>query len=236
MWPLYVGELFMVGRQTAKKLHRLGINTIGDLATFNLEVLKYHLKSHGVLIRSYANGIEDSSVRRSNYIEMKGMGNSTTIAFDVTDRETAHMVLLSLCETVGMRLRASENCCRLVSVSIKTDEFNNYSRQRKLYCPTDSTKQIASITCRLFDEVWKGEVIRHLGVHVSELCSNEFHQTSIFDDIDIDKQRAVDKAIDKIRLQYGTNSVIRSIFLHSGINPTSGGVGEEDYPMMGSML
>jgi DNA polymerase-4 len=167
---------------------------------------------------------------------MKGMGNSTTISFDVENRTTAHMVLLSLCESLGMRLRNSENCCRLVAVSIRTNKLETYSRQRKIDFPIDSTKYIANIAYKLFDEVWRGEPIRHLGVSVSELCSNEFSQVSMFDDRDIDKNKAIDTAIDKIRLKYGANSIVKSIFLHSGIKPINGGVGEGDYPVMTSIL
>ena len=42
-----------------------------------------------------------------------------------------------------------------------------------------------------------GESIRQLGVRVTDLCSNEFYQSS-FDD-SINKKRALDKAIDSIR-------------------------------------
>ena len=46
-----------------------------------------------------------------------------------------------------------------------------------------------------------------------------------------------DKTIDKLRFKYGYESVIRSCFLHSGINPIIGGVMmEEEYPMMSSQL
>lgn len=60
------------------------------------------MKSYGLLIWDYANGIEDSEVRKSNYISMKGAGNSTIIIFDVENKETAYKVLLALCETIGM--------------------------------------------------------------------------------------------------------------------------------------
>ena len=63
---------------------------------------------------------------------MKGIGNSTTIAFDVEDSNTAHKVLLSLCETVAMRLRDSQNCCTVVSISIRGSDLISYSRQKKL--------------------------------------------------------------------------------------------------------
>lgn len=236
MWPLPVEDLFMVGRATAPKLHKLNIETIGDLATFDLEVLKVSLKSHGVMIWNYANGIEYSEVRKSSHIDMKGIGNSTTIAFDVDNRKEAHKIILSLSETVSMRLRDSGNCCSLVSVHFKTDDFYSCGRQRKLYYYTDCTKKIAEVACELFDELWKGESLRHIGVRVSELCTNEFCQITLFEEKDNEKNRALDAAIDSIRMRFGSKSIIRATFLHSGIKPLTGGVGEGDFPSMSSIL
>ena len=151
MWPLPVEDLFMVGRATAPKLHNLNINTIGDLANYDLQILKDKLKSQGQVIWNYANGIDFSEVRSSNYIQMKGVGNSATIAFDVTDKSTAHMILLSLCETVGMRLRDSGNCCTVISVSIRGNDLIVYSHQKKLSVATDSTRKIYEVCCGLFN-------------------------------------------------------------------------------------
>ncbi|MGY0372666.1 DNA polymerase Y family protein [Clostridium sp. JNZ J1-5] len=236
MWPLPVEDLFMVGRATVPKLHKLNINTIGDLANYDVDILKNILKSHGELIWNYANGIDNSKVRKSNYIEMKGIGNSTTISFDVEDRETAHKVLLSLCETVGMRLRDSENCCTVVSIFIRGNDLINYSRQKKLSTATDSTRKIYEVACYLFDNVWKGKPIRHLGVHITDFCNNDFYQYNLLDSFNYDKDRKLNKVVDEIRLKYGNKAIIRSCFLNSGLNPICGGVGEEEYPLMSSML
>ena len=238
MWPLPVEDLFMVGRATAAKLHNLNINTIGDLANYDLQILKNKFKSHGQVIWNYANGIESSEVRKSNYIEMKGIGNSTTTAFDVEDKETAHKVLLSLCETVSMRLRNSQNCCTVVSISIRGSDLIFYSRQKKLAVATDSTRKIYEISCYLFDNVWKGNPIRHLGVHITDFCGNDFYQSSLFDTFDYEKDKKINDTIDKIRLKYGSKAVVRSCFLHSGLSAMCGGMadGEEDYPLMSSML
>ncbi|WP_054877258.1 DNA polymerase Y family protein [Oxobacter pfennigii] len=236
MWPLPVEDLFMVGRATAPKLHKLNIFTIGDLAAYDSDILKSKLKSHGIVIWNFANGNENSDVRKSNVIDVKGIGNSTTISFDVTDRKEAHLILLSLCEMVGMRLRHQESCCNLVAISIKSHDFISYSRQRKLYYPIDSTAKIWRVAAALFDEVWKGEPVRNLGVRASELCTNEFIQTTMFDDKDIEKTRDLDNTIDKVRLKYGTAAIIRGSFLHSGLSPINGGIGEESYPVMTSIL
>jgi DNA polymerase-4 len=236
MWPLSVEDLFMVGRATAPKLHKLNIFTIGDLANYDIEILKHKLKSHGQVIHDYANGIDDSEVRKSNHIEMKGIGNSTTIPFDVEDKDTAHKVLLSLCETVGMRLRDSENCCSVVSTSIRGSDLITYSRQKKLYTPTDSTRKIYETACLLFDNVWKGHSIRHLGVHITDFCNHDFHQYSLLDTFNYDKDRKLNKVIDDIRLKYGNKAVMKSCFLHSGVSCMTGGIGEQDYPLMSSIL
>ncbi|NLD51100.1 MAG: DNA polymerase IV, partial [Clostridiaceae bacterium] len=86
MWPLPVEDLYMVGRATAPKLHQMGIYTIGQLANADIELLKYKLKSFGQLIRDYANGIEDSQVAKGGRPPIKGIGNSTTISFDVDSK------------------------------------------------------------------------------------------------------------------------------------------------------
>ncbi len=236
MWPLPVEDLFMVGRATAPKLHNLNINTIGDLANYDVEILRNKLKSHGQVIWNYANGIDFSEVRKSNVIEMKGIGNSTTIAFDVEDTETAHKVLLSLCETVTMRLRDSQNCCNVVSVSIRGSDLVFYSRQKKLSVATDSTRKIYEVVCYLFDNVWKGNPIRHLGVHITDFCGNDFYQCALLDNFNYEKDRRINKTVDAIRLKYGSKAVVKSCFLHSGLSPMCGGIGEEDYPLMSSML
>jgi DNA polymerase IV len=236
MWPLPVEDLFMVGRATAPKLHKLNIYTIGDLAVYNLDILKEKLKSHGLLIWQYANGIDYSEVRKSNCIEMKGIGNSTTMPFDTQDKETAHKVLLSLCETVGMRLRDSQNCCTVVSVSIRGSDLTVYSHQKKLAVATDSTRKIHEVACNLFDGIWKGNPIRHLGVHITNFCGNDFYQYSLLDDFNYEKDRKINKAVDEIRLRYGSKAIVKSCLLHSGLSSMCGGVGEEDYPLMSSML
>lgn len=235
MWPLPVEDLYMVGRATAPKLHQMGIYTIGQLAAADIELLKYKLKSFGQLIWDYANGIEDSQVTKGSRPPIKGIGNSTTISFDVDDKRDAYKVLLSLTETVCMRLRQAGFCTRLVAVHIKTNEFVSSSHQKKLDTPTDSTTKIYETTCRLFDQLWKGKPIRHLGIRVAELCSNDFIQLTLFEKYN-EKKKQLDDAIDNIRLKYGSKSVVRSIFLNSGFRPVSGGVIEEDYQMMSSLL
>ncbi len=236
MWPLPVENLFMVGKRTAKKLRSMGILTIGDIASADPDLLKYKLKSHGFLIYDYARGIENSAVFPGYYMPMKGMGNSSTIPFDVENTRTARLILLSLSETVAMRLRYSRSCCSVIAVSIKYSDFRHCSHQQKLLTPVNCTMDIYRTAARLFDEAWDGSPVRHMGVRASGLDRDNHIQCSVFDHPRYAGNLQLDKAIDRIRNAYGTKSVVRACFINSGICASLGGMGSENWPVMSSTL
>ena len=82
----------------------------------------------------------------------------------------------------------------------------------------------------------RGEPLRAIGVRAGDLVDNSLQQLSLFDPKDLLQQRAIDAVVDKIRIKHGSNMIMRAVFLHSGIKPLTGGVWEEDYPMMSSIL
>ena len=211
MWPLPVSELFMVGRATAGKLRKININTIGDLARSDPHHIKSLLKSHGLLVWSYANGIDNSEVIPNSEVLQKGIGNSTTTKYDIVNRKDACKVLLALTEKVAMRLRKAGCTASLISVSLKTDGFIRYSHQLQLQNPIDTTSEIYDHVCRLFDECWRGEPLRQLGVSVSNLSRQEESvQLSLFDSGVTEKNQKLDEAVDKIRERFGEEAITRA--------------------------
>ncbi|MFL0253143.1 Y-family DNA polymerase [Clostridium neuense] len=208
LWPLPVGELFMVGRSAKEKLNKLFIRNIGELANFDVNILVSKFKSYGRLIWEYANGIDNSKVNSSDEV-VKIISNSTTLSADITKLEEIKKVLVELCETVSSRLRKDGRCCTSVTVVIRTNNFKNYSHQKTFKNPTNSTKSIIEISNTIFVEMWRREPIRLLGVQLSGLCNGEVKQISIFDDNSDEKNAALDKAIDSIRQKYGVSSIKR---------------------------
>ena len=139
------------------------------LAQTDRQILSAHLKSHGVMLWEYANGIDPSKVAPVPE-EAKGIGNSITLSKDVTERRQAARTLLSLSESVGGRLRAAGQLAGMVSVEIKYSSFRSVSHQTSLFSHTDSTQLIYETSCRLFDELWDGSPIRLLGIRTSRLA------------------------------------------------------------------
>lgn len=224
MWPLPIRDLFFVGRATEKKLLSLGILTIGDLAKSDISILKSHLKKHGEIIHSYANGIDVTPIVAATPVN-KGYGNSITIAHDVSDYESVKLILLSLCETVSARLRAHNVQIQLVSVEFKDYNFNYCSHQRKLLSTTNITNEIYQTACELFKELWDGTTpLRQLGVRTSLVTDTEIRQLNLFDMNQYEKLAKLDSTVDNIRLRYGDNSIMRASFLESNVYHMSGGI------------
>lgn len=227
MWPLPVGELFFVGRSTQKKLLSMGITTIGELAKADVELIKSNLKKHGEIIWNYAHGKE---LVEHLYSKMpnKGYGNSITLPRDADNSNYAHKVILSLCETVGMRIRMDVVKISVISVSIKSCFFEHEGKQKQLFSPTDVTEEIYKEACDIFDKLWdKKTPIRQIGVHTSKVTETDFRQVSFFDELDYGKLSKVNRSVDKIRKKYGEDSIFRASFLKSGISHLSGGLHKE---------
>jgi DNA polymerase IV len=227
LWKLPVEELFYVGHATKKKLHDLGIHTIGELARTDLNILRAHFKKYGEVIYAFANGI-DVSVVSEEVAPNKGYGNSTTIAFDVDREGPAKMILLSLAETVCTRLRADSVMATVVAVSIVDSQFHHASHQMTLLSATNTTNEIHRAACRLFDELWEGSPIRNLGIHTSKVVSgNLSRQINLFDMNRYERLSKLDAAVDKVRDRYGTDSIMRAIFLENPVYHMAGGIPPE---------
>lgn len=223
MWPLPVNELFFAGKSSVAKLHSLGIHTIGELASTDVSILRSVLKKQGEVLWNYANG-HDLELVTDHKVPAKGFGNSVTTAFDVTDEYAAGNILLSLCETVGARIRAAKAYISVVTVTIVGNDFSRYSRQTSLPSTTDSTEMIYEISRKLFSEIWNGTPIRLLGVSTGKAQNESYEQLTLFDNTKNDRLKQLDSAIDRIRHQYGEDSLIRASFLETKNAPMTQGM------------
>lgn len=229
LWPLPVRELFMVGPATEKKLHLLGIETIGQLAQADPKLIRQKLYKPGLALWNSANGRYSDTllpVPEDN----KGYGNATTLPADVTDAAQAYRVLLSLCETVGTRMRRDKKSARCIAVSLRTKDFVNFSHQTTLANATDSTEELFRHACRIFDEAWDGETpLRQLGVQATRLEERGLRQYDLFSVIsaeDYERKAKLDNTVDDLREKYGEGILRRARFVGAEV-VLAGGLSKE---------
>lgn len=213
MWPLPISSLFMAGHASVAVLQKLEINTIGDLARTHPSILSLHLKSHGKMLWEYANGIDPSPIE-SEPAQAKGIGNSTTLARDLTTASEAYPILEQLCQKVGSRLKAAGQSANNLCVEIKYASFDKYTQQMPLTAPTQEGKELYRYACVLFDALWNGNPIRLLGVRSGKLTNaGEPFQMDLFsyDPVATAKRQKLDQAMEKIKKKYGSDAIHRGM-------------------------
>lgn len=217
MWTLPISDLFMLGKKTVPKLYNMKIRTIGDLAKSDKNMLIKKFGKHGKMMWEYSNGIDDSEVQYKEE-KPKSIGNSITLPMDISDKEQLEEVLVALTEQVTYRLRKQELLANVVSVQLRTKDFEDFSHQSKLYSATSSTKEILKSAKSLLNEMFKqGMFIRLIGFRVDNLVSKDGMQMSLFGDSENEKkQKNLDRVIDSLNEKYGYDSIMRAGKLSSG--------------------
>lgn len=205
IWHLQINELFMLGKKSVPKLYNMNIKTIGDLANTDVNILNKRFGKFGQMIWEYSNGIDNSAVNYKHELP-KGIGHSITLPMDVSNIEKLNEILLGLVEQTTYRLRKYNLLANVVSVQIKTNKFQMYSHQRKLGNATSNNKDIYIQAKELLKEMYKGELVRLVGVRVDNLVGEDEVQLSIFDSNN-KRNEKLDKALDSIKDRYGYSSI-----------------------------
>lgn len=213
MWPLAVGELFMVGRKSTQALNDLGILTIGDLANYDPRKLEKRFKTMGISMWQKANGIDDSPVEKHQAKE-KSISISFTTPKDLEKAEDLKKILFSQSQEIGESLRKEEKHATIIAVTLKTYDFKSYSKQERLNNAIFTSKEIYKNVIRLFDIAWDGEKIRNIGIRLSGLVEDTSHQLSIFEKAEHkEKDDKMQRTVDEINDKFGS-SVLKPASLY----------------------
>ena len=213
VWPLPAEELLYVGRSTRVRLAALGIHTIGDIARTEERVLKLRLGKMGEVLHAYANGLDNSPVlREGEYAPAKSVGNGTTTPRDMRSLADAMPVVVSLCECVGARLRRIGMRAGVLTLELRSPALHWISHRRRLEAHTDCDRELVGTALSLLSEAhsWPAP-LRSLAVRAEELVPASMpEQLDMFTDrADIERQRRLDAAVDRLRGRFGAGSVLR---------------------------
>ncbi len=213
LWPLSVKEMYGVGAKTAEKLNHIGIKTIGELAKSDASIINHALGKVGDEIYWHANGIDHSIILAHTEDDVKSIGREKTLPEDITDIEKAKIILLELADDVGMTVRKQGKEGRTVQISLKYSDFRHVTRQMTVPA-TSVTREIYQAGCSLLEQNWSaGRPVRLIGISISGFDEHIFpDQLSLFDpqqaNVRSDKNKQIDKVMDKIRDKYGPEKII----------------------------
>lgn len=218
--PLPIELLWGVGPATARKLHRGGVETVGDVAALEIDTLTAWLGA-GAAHHLYAlsHNRDPRPVRRR--ARSKSVGSQQALGRGITDPDEITRVVLGLADRIGRRMRAKTRSGRTVSVRVRFRGGRVVSRSSTLDAPTAVTAAIADVARTLVDRAIDdpGEEVTLIGISVSGLGEAQGVQMELgLDSGDVaragsaaaDTAEAVDRQIDEIRRRFGDDAVTRA--------------------------
>lgn len=210
LWPLDVGDLFMVGKKTTEQLRNMNINTIGELAhTDYKKLVKVFKEQQAEYLRNASWGIDNSEVNEANYHKNNSISTTETLPRDTDDEDKLKEQLLLQTERVTRELREKNKYTNTIAVIYKDRNFNSYSAQEKLSNPTNDTKEIYKKVVEVFEKNFKKEPLRLIGVRLADLTEKKNEQISIFE-IEEEKEdnSNIQKTIDELNKKFGSDLII----------------------------
>ena len=211
IWPLDVSELLYVGPATTRKLLRMGVCTIGQLADMDPEILRSKFGVNGIMLWRFACGADTSPVMPSDFeVPIKSVGHGTTFVRDLETDYDIWVSLYELAQDVGHRLREYGLTVQGVQVTVRDNELQFQQYQRPLAFPTQSPLEIAQTGFALFRERYgwpkpvRAVTIRGIRTAPADAPA----QFDMFNDWEKrDRRRRLDDSIDEIRRRFGYDAV-----------------------------
>ncbi len=179
---LAVRKLWGIGPVAEEKLHRLGIDTVGQLAALSeTEVANILGATIGPALHRLARGIDDRPV--AERAVAKQISAESTFAADLTTLEELRDAIAPIAEHAHQRLCRDGRGARTVTVKLKKSDMSTLTRSATLPYATTDAAALAALARRLLLDPRQIGPIRLLGVGFSGLSS--VRQDSLFPDLEL---------------------------------------------------
>jgi DNA polymerase-4 len=204
LWALPASRMWGVGAATEATLARLGVRTIGDLASVGEPLLARELgPSLAAHLSRLAHAEDPRPVQPDT--EAKSISAEETFEVDLHGLEEVRATIRAHADRVGRRLRMAGVRGRTVTIKLRYADFTTITRSATLPDPTDTGHEIFTVADRLVRKALDvNRPVRLLGVGVSGLSTDAAQQLSVIDD---PRRSALDAAVDAVRDRFGSSVV-----------------------------
>ena len=219
LWAIApLSKMWGIGPRMEKRLNKLGIYKVGDLANYDKNKLKDMFGIMGEQLWEHANGIDLSKISEIERKEPDKSYSNSQVLFKDYNGDNVRIIIKEMVDVVVTRLRKNNKQSSVVGLSIGFSRSygDRFYHVMKLDTPTDSTQTILDTCMLIFDRYYNNEPIRMVGVSCGGLVDKESIQLNLFESIEEEeKESKKEKTIDEIKEKYGKNSLVKASALLS---------------------
>jgi len=204
--PLKIGKLPGIGKETAYRLVRRGVETIRTLSEIPVEMLETMLGKTGVDLWRKANGLDDSPV--IPYREQKSISTEQTFQTDTINLKFLHAQLVRMTESIGFELRSQDRLTGCVTVKLRYSNFDTVVKQKTIDF-TNSDHLLLQTAQEIFDKLYDRRIlVRLVGIRFTRLVPGNY-QIKLYEDTQ--ENIRLYQSIDSIKRRYGEGLLVRAV-------------------------
>jgi DNA polymerase-4 len=211
--PLPVERLWGVGAVTARKLHRHGIATVGDVAGLDEGTLIALLgRASGRHLHALAHNRDARPVQARR--RRRSIGAQRALGRGPRSPSEIDVFLIGLVDRVTRRMRAAGRVGRTVVLRLRFADFTRATRSHTLSQATAETDAILAAARELLAiamPMIERQGISLVGIAVSNLENDDAVQLAL--PFDRRSGGALDQALDEVRARYGSAAITRAVLL-----------------------
>ena len=168
IWPLPVRKLRGVGPKTEESLKKIGIHTIGALASMPLDRLVENFgESYGNYLYEASRGIDESPL--VTHWEPKSVSRERTFQTDTNNWQTIAKTIAELTNEVVDDIRQKGYKGRTVTLKVRFSDFKTYTRSKTVHEPTDVIDDIRKAAFDCLKRIELKMKVRLIGIRITHL-------------------------------------------------------------------
>lgn len=215
LWPVQpLHKFWGIGPRMEKRLHQLGLFTIGAIAQADKKVLQRQFGILGEELYYHAHGIDGSVIhtKYQDYRPTQSVGLGQTLFRDYHGHDI-FVVLLEMADEVAERLRYLHQEARVIHFSVGYSKAygGGFSRQKTLMFGTNDPHDILMVCLDLLAQHYMDLPIRRVSIRATGLhLEQPFEQLNLFESSkEKHKRHALFSAMDRVKARFGRTSVMR---------------------------
>lgn len=210
VWPLSTDTIIGIGSKTKKKLMYMNINTLGELAKADVNLLKRKLGIRGLYLWQYANGYDTSEVCDYYHRDkIKSISRGVTTKADLNSYDEVKKIFEELAIEVSKKLIEENLKAGGVRITIRDKNLDYVSFQKVFTETSISALRLNDKAMELFKERYDfKEAIRSLTISAINLTRNtKTEQLSLFAPKKVIKDDRLEKVFNEIRKKFGSDKI-----------------------------
>lgn len=215
LWPVKpLHKVWGIGKRYEKKLNKLGLYTMGDIAKSPKWLLKENFGVMGEELWEHANGIDNTDLSEA-YVPVDKSLTSGQVLFRDYDVREAPVLIREMTDELCMRMRKNNLKARKVSLSVMTSkpQSKSFNKSMSLLLPTCSNTELYKAFLEVFNKFpLEKAKIRALHLCVSGLSNDPYEQLSLIEDYVTQnkKEQAMWETIDELHARFGKDKIMRA--------------------------